>query len=73
MLFSVPKRFEQTSEDGDGDTEDVADGAVEVTRKKVLAKRPAHQVSTMCYFCSFVTFTLGYACVYMSSFACHAV
>ena len=73
MLFSVPKRFEQTSEDGDGDTEDVGDGAVEVTRKKVLPKRPAQQVSTMCYFCSFVTFILAYPCVYMSSFVSHAV
>lgn len=74
MLFSVPKRFEQTSEDGDGDTEDVADAAVvEVTRKKVLQKRPAQQVSPTCYFCSFATFSLAYPCVYISSFACHAV
>ena len=73
MLFSVPKRFEQTSEDGDGDTEDLGDVvAVEVTRKKVMGKRPAQQVSTMCYFSCFVTF-FTYACVYICSFACHAV
>ena len=52
MLFSLPKRFEQTSEDADGDTEEPCDdatSAVEVTRKKVMGKRLAQQVSTVEY------------------------